>query len=637
MADVFLSYSRQDRKRAYQIVEALRTSGLTVWWDNDIDADAPWEKTIESELAQAGVVIVCWSKSSIESENVRAEARRARIGHRLLQVFIEQCEPPLFFGERQGFNLLAEDATSASGEINRLIDRVRESLARSTHMPALAHPPPDRVPGTRTLSRRSTISAAVAAVVIGAGSAGWVVLTRRHAVGDKTSVAVMPFANLSGDPGQAYFSDGLAEELRNTIGRLPGLKVTARTSSEKLRNDDAIDAARKLGVANILTGSVRRTDVLVRVNAQLVDGTTGLERWSQSYDRTPGDALSIQSSVAQDVAQALSIALGIRDKQSIRAGETTNVTAQDLYLKASERYSAVSAETDLSKALSLVNSAIAIDPSFAIAHVLKARILAWFGGTYAHDAGEANTQYELAANSARRAIFIAPTLISAHAVYGAILADQLKVRQALHEYQTAQSLGEDILLLRTFSIFLARLGQSKQAISFARKAAALDPLSADTLGDQAWVLFMGRQYKEAIAVGRQTLKLAPDQNQAHYIIGASFMHLGFRREAEAEISQMPPDNPTRLTVGAILASQAGNQASSDRYLNRLMQIGNDASNFQYAEIYAQRGETEKALAALDRAWTARDPGLLGLRVAAFLDPLRSAARFKALVTQLDFP
>ena len=148
-----------------------------------------------------------------------------------------------------------------------------------------------------------------------------------------TRIAVMPFANLSGDPAQAYFSDGIAEELRGALSRI-GLEVIGRTSSDAVRELDAKKAADKLGVAHILTGSVRRSPETIRIGAQLVGGDDGVERWAQSYDRAPGDTIKIQTDIAASVAEALSVALGMAARAALTLGGTSDSAAQDLFLKA---------------------------------------------------------------------------------------------------------------------------------------------------------------------------------------------------------------------------------------------------------------------------------------------------------------
>ena len=233
------------------------------------------------------------------------------------------------------------------------------------------------------VNRRAVIIGSSAVAVAAAGTGAWF-LTRPS--GTKAdSIAVLPFANLSGDPKQSYFSDGIAEELRNALARLAGLKVVARTSSEAVRNDDAATAAKKLGVANILTGSVRQSPSTIRVSAQLVDGQTGIERWSQNYDREPGDSIKIQTDIAEQVARALAIALAGAARAAIAVGGTQIAAAQNLLLQAIAKQRDGSKE-DIKDSLSLVNAALALDPNYAEAHVYKALGLISYAGSFANEA-----------------------------------------------------------------------------------------------------------------------------------------------------------------------------------------------------------------------------------------------------------
>ena len=186
---------------------------------------------------------------------------------------------------------------------------------------------------------------------------------------------MLPFENLSGNPAQAYFSDGIAEEIRSALARIAGLKVVGRTSSEAVRNDDAATAAKKLGVANILTGSVRQSPSTIRVNAELIDGHSGINKWSQNYDRSPGDVIKIQTDIAENVAGALSAALGQAARMAIAIGGTSNAAALDLYLKARAQSAADDSENSLHLVVELLDSAIEFDPKYAAAYAEKAQAM----------------------------------------------------------------------------------------------------------------------------------------------------------------------------------------------------------------------------------------------------------------------
>ncbi len=303
MSDVFVSYKAEDRRRVRPLVEALEAESYSVWWDEQIGGGAAWRQAIEAELNSAKCVIVAWSKRSVGPEGtfVQDEATRAQQRRVYVPVIIDKVHLPLGFGETQALPL-----TGWKGD--RSDPRYKAVLAAVQRIAGAAEGAAKDVTPTAGVDRRLVIAGGVAAAAV-AGVGGWALL-KPDAAAAANSIAVLPFANLSGDPAQAYFSDGIAEELRSALARLAGLQVVGRTSSEAVRDDDAETAARKLGVPNVLTGSVRHSPATIRVSAQLVDGDSGMERWSQNYDKPPGDAIQIQTEIAANVARALSIALG---------------------------------------------------------------------------------------------------------------------------------------------------------------------------------------------------------------------------------------------------------------------------------------------------------------------------------------
>lgn len=636
LADIFLSYARDDKGRVGDLVRHLRAAGLDVWWDDDIPPDAPWEATIEQALASARTVVVCWSERSVLSDNVRAEARRAKAQGKLIQVFIDRCDPPLFFGERQGIEMVDEIGGRADPAFDLLVTRLR-SAAPAPSAPSVREKPLVAASGPR-VGRRGLLVGGGALAVVGAGAGGWIWWHQASATPGDASIAVMPFANLSGDPAQAYFSDGIAEELRSALGSLPRIRVIGRMSSEKLRDDDAVDAAKKLNVANILTGSVRRSPSLIRVSAQLIDGATGVQRWSKTYDRAPGDMLSIQSGIAQNVAQSLSIALGVEQAAAITAGSTANAAAHDLYLKARAAYLSKGTPDDVNRVLALLDAAIALDPRYADAFMLRARAQAYIGGTFDTTAAASRASYAKAAETARHAIALAPNAAAAHATLASILADQLLVKEALAEYQRAATLDpSDARFLQTYSGFLSLIGRWDEAASLSAKAVAADPLNLVIQIDRVGVLIRCRRYDQAIAAARAILRETPQQAEARGQLAQALLLSGQVREAKAEIQQVTATYVIVLVTRAAIASRLGDVAGSDSVLATLAKTSGDSANYQYAQIYAQRGEPEKAFAALDRAWQVRDAGLLQMKNDQYLDPLHADPRFAALVAKIGFP
>lgn len=221
-----------------------------------------------------------------------------------MPVRIDKVDPPLGFGETQAVDLHGWKGERDDPQYRAVLGALRKRLGIKSEPERSAAAQP------RRFSRRTVIGGTAAAGAVAVGAGGWFFL--RPSAGKSDSIAVLPFANLSGDPNQAYFSDGIAEELRSALSRIAGLKVVARTSSEAVRDEDTKTAARKLDVRNILTGSVRRSPSLIRISAQLIDGGDGTELWSQDYDRPSGDALQIQAQRGQHDSAFAALNLALR-------------------------------------------------------------------------------------------------------------------------------------------------------------------------------------------------------------------------------------------------------------------------------------------------------------------------------------
>ena len=630
MSDVFVSYKAEDRRRVQPLVAALEAEGLSVWWDAQIGGGDEWRRSIERELDAAKCVLVVWSKRSTGPEGrfVRDEASRAMERGVYLPVRIDNVRPPLGFGETQALQLSGWKGRADDSGFHAVLAAVRAIVAGRPHETAHAHHLDQNV------SRRGLLAGAGAAGVAAIAGGAWFLLKPTSAEASGT-IAVLPFANLSSDPGQGYFSDGLTEELRSSLARA-GLQVAGRTSSEAMKNADAETVARKLGVANILTGSVRRSRQTIRVNAQLVKGSDGLERWSQEYDRKPGDELVIQSDIAENVAQALSVALG-RAKAAIDVGGTSNPAAQDLYLKGRKALSDADDEAAYRRAIGLFDSAIALDPKFANAYAWKSLALNYMTGSIA-GAPAFVAGYAQALDNAKQAIAIAPRLPTGHVALAVAYQFQLNLSAALGEFRTALALpGLDVADQLQIVIFLTRMGAIDAAFDLSKKAQKSDPLNAFAFAREGYVLANSGRYAQAIPPLQRAIELAPKISRSHAQMGLVLTQLGKLDAAQAEFAKAAPDDVYRLTGEAIAFDRQGNRQASDRAVARTQQVFGDSASYQYAEIYAQRGDKERALAELDHAWAIRDPGLTNLKIDVFLDPLRSEPRFAALQKRLNFP
>jgi serine/threonine-protein kinase len=629
MSDVFVSYKAEDRKRVRPLVDALEADGLTVWWDAQIGGGDEWRRSIEQQLDAAKCVLVVWSKRSTAPEGrfVRDEASRAMERSVYLPVRIDNVRLPLGFGETQALSLAGWKGSRDDGRYQAVLAAARAITQGEPH----AH---QAHRFESSISRRHVLAGGAAAAAA-AGIGGWFLL-KPGSVEASSSIAVLPFANLSSDPGQLYFSDGLAEELRSALARA-GLQVVGRTSSEAVKNADAETAARELGVGNILTGSVRRSPSTIRVSAQLIKGSNGLERWSQDYDRKPGDELTIQSDIAGNVAQALSVTLGRAAKAALTVGGTNNAAAQDLYLKARAQLRTGDSEASYRQIIGLLDSATTLDPKFAEAFAWKSLAMNFMTGSIA-SASSFDAGYAQAVDMAKRSIALAPDLAVGHVALATAFEFQLNLHGALNEYRKADALPNvEVFSQLQQVIFLARIGASAAALDLARRLQKQDPLNAAAYGREAYVLAYSKRYADAIPPARRAAQLAPTISRNHTLLGLCLMQLGRAADAQAEYSKASPDDIYRLTGESILSYRQGNRAAADESLQRAQRVFGDSASYQYAEIYAQRGNLEPAFAALDRAWTVHDPGLTTLRVDPFLDPLRGDPRLAELERKLNFP
>ena len=630
MADVFVSYKADDRRRIKPLVEALQAEGFSVWWDEQIGGGAAWRHAIETELNAARCVVVVWSKRSAGEEGtfVQDEATRAQQRHVYVPVLIDKVHLPLGFGETQALPLTGWHGDRADPHYRAVLAAVQRNVGAKRR--ATASP----VRQARVDRRTAIAGGAVAAAAV-AGIGGWALLRSGPASASR-SIAVLPFANLSGDPSQDYFSDGIAEELRAALARLAGLKVVGRTSSEAVGKDDAETAAKKLGVVNILTGSVRKSPAVVRVAAQLVDGRTGLERWSESYDRAPGDAIKIQTDIAENVAQALSIALG-GTGSILMVGGTSNAEAHNLMLQADEAMDRATKE-DSDRAIQLVSDALQLDPKCADAYSRKALFLIRRSNAYSSGREELARYRAAAAPLARKALELAPKSARAHMAMAASYQNYFNIGAAWSEYRLARQLAPgDAAILSRYSYFVSRLGDQAESLRTADKVLELEPLDPDSYANRVGALLDARRYQESVDFAEETKRKSPDLFREPLLLGQCLMMAGKLREAKQQFELANPDKWERLTGEALIYARTGDAAGVQRKVQRMQEIFGEAASYQYAEIFAQTGDRERALSAIEAAWAVRDAGLISIKVDPLLDPIRNEPRFEAILKRMNFP
>ena len=514
---VFLSYARADQDRAAQLVMALEAAGLSLWWDARIEGGAAFAKSIEAALEECDAVIVVWSAKSVGSDWVLDEAAKGRDLHKLVPVSFDGTAPPLGFRQYQSLNLSHWKGSPDAAEIANVVRGVQAAARKSQHpAPGLA-----AARNRPFVSRRGILVAAAGATLAGAaGLFAWrqgVFGGRRLASGN--SVAVLPFKNLSGDEGQAYFSDGLSEELRATLARNLKLQVMAQASSAIFRDrkEDAVTIASTLGVAYLLDGSVQRSGDIVRITTDLIDGATGFSRWSQKFDRVMQDIFVIQDEIASKVAQALVAEVDASDeaasgnkRPAAPSGGTTSVAAYDAYLRGRALYDLSADETSERAALAQFDAAIAADPDYAAAHAARARSLTAIANQYG-EVGQLAEYYDAAITSARRAIAIAPDLADAHSTLGfTLFQGQLDARAAREPFERSRELGAgEATVMARYAQYSARIGRERAAAESIKRALTLDPLNPLIHRAAGSIEYAAHRYAESIPPARKALSLNP--------------------------------------------------------------------------------------------------------------------------------
>ena len=480
-------------------------------------------------------------------------------------------------------------------------------------------------------SRRAVLAGGAIVTAAVAGVGGWVLL-RNEPADASDSIAVLPFANLNGDPAQALFADGIAGEIRNTLTRIAGLKVAGSTSSDAVRNDDAQSAARKLGVDNILTGNVRQTASTIRVNAELIDGQTGLAKWSQNYDRAPGDVIKIQSDVAQNVARALTVALSAGARRALAAGETSNIAAQTLVFQARNLSYQLTVPA-LQQSLRLLDQAISLDGNYARAHAMKSFVANNLVLRLARTPAERAIGRKQAVGYAKTALSIAPNLPIERSALAWAYDLNLQLRESLREHQIALTLASgDPDVIRNYGYFMTKIGKSKEALKYVDEALALDPLNSFSHEIHVTVFFNARRYEEAVSYSLRLKQVSPELFRFPELLGYSLLMLGRMKEAGLAFA-----DAGSLVGDALLAARSGNRELALTKLAVLRQRDGEMASYSHATIYAQVGDNRRSFAALDRAWQFRDSLLINLKINPFLDPLRSHPQYKELVKSISFP
>ncbi|MBS0381978.1 MAG: TIR domain-containing protein [Proteobacteria bacterium] len=554
MADVFISYARADKARVAPLVKAIEAKGWSVWWDPEISPGKEFDDEIDQELQDARAVLVVWTPTSVASRWVRGEARDGAERGILVPVRFDQARLPIDVRAIHTTELDDWHGDAASSALHDCLKALETTIAQSRAA---------RAPATTADSQHA----------------------RPGGDAKHFSVCVLPFTNMSGDPEQEYFSDGITEDITTDLSKVSALTVTASNSAFKYKgtHPDIQQVARELQVTHVLEGSVRKAGGRIRVNAQLIDGATNGHVWAERYDRDASDIFAIQDELSQAIVKALKLKLLPGEKRAIQHRGTENIDAYNLYLMARQAYVS-SQETDARNAHTIVRlctRVTEIDPRYAQAWALMAV------GYRALDEAEGGGTAK-AMQAVDRALELNPKLAEAYAVKAALLQANGDADAAEAEVATALKLDPDSYEVNRAAGRLNYLRhQFENAARFYEKAAAQiesDINSVSMLISAYTVLKDPAGVRRAAELGvkRSDAILARDQNNSGVLLYSAYAlaALGESERAKARMDHallIDPDNfNMRYNFACALSVHLDDKEAALRMLAPLFETVTDA-------------------------------------------------------------
>jgi TolB-like protein/class 3 adenylate cyclase/Flp pilus assembly protein TadD len=483
----------------------------------------------------------------------------------------------------------------------------------------------------------------IAALAIGSAIFVLYSLQRRNhgSIAPQKSIAVLPFENLSADPGNAYFAEGIQDEILTRLSKIADLKVISRTSTQHYKSapENLPEIAKQLGVANILEGSVQKSGDAVRVTVQLIRAITDSHLWAETYDRKLIDTFGVESDVAQKIASSLEAKLTGSEQRAIAARPTENSEAYQLYLKGRFFWNKRTGQ-DLKVALDYFQKAVAADPNYAAAY-------AGVGDTCMliplFSAGTPKEYFPKAEAAARRAIELDETTAEGHAALANLVFLEMNFTEAEKEFRRAIKLDPNYATAHHWfgNSLLASLGRFDEAIAEGKRSVELDPLSLINNADLGGTLMVARRYDEAIAQLQRTLALDANFYYAHWNLGEVLYYKGDLAGCirECEKARSLEEDPEALGLLAQAYIKTGRKEDGLKILAEL----NETARRSYvrpelfAMIYTALGDKSKAIQLLEDEYQNRDGfDLTGIKTDPRLDPLRDEPRFQGLLAKV-FP
>jgi len=580
MADVFISYARVDKARVAPLVAAIEAKGWSVWWDPEISPGREFDDEIDTELQAAKAVLVVWTPTSVVSRWVRGEARDAAERGVLVPVRFDQARLPIDVRAIHTTDLDDWREDSAHPAVQECLRALEAMIARSQ----------------------------AAQTGLGNDKAGSLAAQKQS---PRFSVCVLPFTNMSGDPEQEYFSDGITEDIITDLSKVSALRVIARNNAfmYKGKNVDVSKVARELKVSHVLEGSVRKAGGRVRISAQLVDGENNGHLWAERYDRDTSDIFELQDEISHAIVKALKLKLLPEEKKAIERRGTDSVEAHDLYLMARQIY--VTSQEDMRSAQAIVRlctRATEIDPDYAQAWALMA-----MGYRSLRELGAQSSD---GMEAAERALALDAGMAEAHAVKAYILLMRSDTDAAASEVDMALKLDADSYeAIRAAGRLNYQLHRYEDAIRLYEKAVGLmegDLNSAGMLVSCYTVLgnAAGSRGAAEFALKRAEAILARDQNNSSAVVYSAY---------------------------ALAALGEGERAKTR--MNRALVVDPENWDMRYNFACALNGHLQDGQAALDMLGplfaTITEPLLRYMKADPDLESLHDDPRYQAMVAAAE--
>ena len=570
MADVFISYARPDEPHAERVADALRAHGYPVWRDDELPAHRSYADVIEERLKSAKAVVVLWSVDAAKSQWVRAEADAARSTGTLVQVTLDGTIPPLPFNQIQCADLSGWTGDGSASGWRKLV-------------------------------------ASIAALA----GAGKVQGTDRAGSRRRICVCVLPFQNMSGDPEQEYFSDGISEDITTDLSKISALGVIARNTAFTFKGQsvDVCDVARKLAVSHVLEGSVRKAGGRVRITAQLIDGASGDHVWAERYDRDLNDIFQIQDEISKAIVAALKLKLAPEEKKAIEQRGTNNAEAYNLYLLA-RQYWVTGNHGDVrreERVMRICGRAVEIDPYYAQAWALLAIAQSSLRYGFGREVDDGFA-------AAHTALSIDPTIAEAHCPMARRLEEKRRLAEANAEIEKALRLAPDSWEVNKEAARLAMLRRDvEKATEHYEKA--VEVMETDF---HAWALL---------------LTCYQSQGEVGKVRGAAEMMVS---EAEKALQQDPSNGAALgIIAGGYAALGQGDRARES--INRAMLLDPDNLNMRYnfaCVLAAHLNDKDGALKLLQRNFAeARGHQIRLAETDPDFDSIRDDPRFQKMIAE----